>query len=94
LPHVREDILKIAADDPAVHKANGLITAQLGPDQIVAALSAEFADHLSADDIERCVERLERKIGEAHPEVTTLFVKPQPHHAWREEVAEIEEASG
>jgi cation diffusion facilitator family transporter len=93
LPHVREDILRIAGADPAILKANGLITTQLGPDQIVAALSAEFADHLSADDIEQCVERLEAKIAEAHPEVTTLFVKPQPHRAWREEIAEIEQES-
>src|SRR5437016_7799381 len=33
-------------------RANGLITVQLGPDQIVAMLSLEFADTMLAPDIE------------------------------------------
>src|SRR6185369_15793349 len=38
----REDILRVAGDDPGVRRANGVLALQLGPNQIVAALSVEF----------------------------------------------------
>jgi cation diffusion facilitator family transporter len=89
LPEVREAIMQIAGADRAIRKANGVITTQLGPDQVVAALSAEFADHISVDDVERCVARLEAAIQQRYPEVTTLFVKPQTHATWAERVEGI-----
>ena len=89
LPAVRAAILRVAGADPAIRRVNGVITTQLGPDQVVAALSAEFADHLSADDIEHCVERIEAQIRAETPEVTTLFVKPQAHAVWEERADEI-----
>lgn len=94
LPEVRDAILRLAAADPNIRKVNGVITMQLGPDQVVAALSAEFADHLSADDIEQTIERVEAAIREDTPEVTTLFVKPQSRHVWEERVEEIREGPG
>jgi cation diffusion facilitator family transporter len=94
LPEVRDAILRIASADKAIRRVNGVITTQLGPDQVIAALSAEFADHLSADDIEACVERIEAAIRSDSPEVTTLFVKPQSHGVWNEKVEQIRENSG
>jgi divalent metal cation (Fe/Co/Zn/Cd) transporter len=81
-PHVRASILKIAADDEGIRNANGLITVQLGPQQIVAALSAEFEDALTTGEIERCVNRLEDAIKSEHPDVAVLFVKPQTRETW------------
>jgi len=93
LPEVRDAILQLAAADRNIRKVNGVITMQLGPDQVVAALSAEFADHLSADDIEQTIERLEVAIRGYTPEVTTLFVKPQSRRVWDERIEEIRESS-
>jgi cation diffusion facilitator family transporter len=89
LPEVRDAILHIAAADPAIRRANGVITTQLGPDQVIASLSVEFADGLSSDEIERCVTRLEAAIQKDYPEVTTLFVKPQAHGTWADRAEEI-----
>jgi cation diffusion facilitator family transporter len=94
LPEVQASLLRIANEDPAVQRANGVITVQMGPSQIVAALSAEFEDHLSSPEIEACVGRIEARIRAAHPEITTLFVKPQTAHTWRERRARIESAAG
>jgi cation diffusion facilitator family transporter len=44
LPLVRDSILRIATEDPDVHQANGVLTVQMGPNQVLAALSAEFRD--------------------------------------------------
>lgn len=82
-PHIRDSILKIAGADRGIRSANGVITTQLGPQQIVAALSAEFEDALSTSDIEECVNRIEHAIRAAHPDISALFVKPQTCKTWR-----------
>ncbi|MDX6806707.1 cation diffusion facilitator family transporter [Terrihabitans rhizophilus] len=88
-PEVQAGILRIAQADPAVRSANGIITVHLGPDQIIAHLSAEFEDHTTAPQIEACVTRLENAVREAYPRVTALFVKPQAAGAWSERAAAI-----
>ena len=82
-PKVRASILKIAGNDPAIRTANGVITVQMGDQQIVAALSAEFEDALTTSDIENCVNRVEDAIRGAHPDIAVLFVKPQTAQTWK-----------
>lgn len=82
--HVRQNILKIAQDDEDVLSANGLLTEQMGAKQVLASLSVEFEDHLTTDEIEACVNRIEAKIKQNHPEIVALFVKPQSKKVWLE----------
>ena len=70
-------IRDIAAQQDGVEQVNDLVTVHLAPDQVVAALSLEFKDPLTTPDIERAVVAIERRIREAHPEVVSVFVKPQ-----------------
>ncbi|MET3130092.1 cation diffusion facilitator family transporter [Oxalobacteraceae bacterium GrIS 1.11] len=81
-----DSILRIAGASAAASRANGVTTVHLAPDQILAALSLEFADDLRAPQIEEAVIDIERRIRAAHPEVVTLFVKPQTAKAYRETV--------
>lgn len=81
-PAIESAILRIAREDPAIQRVNGVITVHLAPEQIVAALSAQFHDEANADDIEDCVERLETRLAAERREVTTLFVKPQTSRRW------------
>ena len=83
-PKVRDAILRIAGDDPGIRCANGVITVQMGPDTVVASLSAEFEDALDTTAIEQCVNRIEVAVQAAHPSVRMLFVKPQTAATWRE----------
>ena len=76
-PELQAAILRIAADDPIVDRANGVITVHLGPEQIVANLSVEFVDSASAPEIELAVERIERQIKQAEPWITAVFIRPQ-----------------
>ena len=92
-PKLEAAILTIAAADPAVQRANGVITVHLGPDQVVAALSAEFEDGMTAPQIEACVERIEARIKSEHSEITTLFVKPQTAQTWRGRQRRLEAAA-
>jgi cation diffusion facilitator family transporter len=95
-PQVRDDILRIAADDSAIRSANGVLTVQLGPEQVIAALSAEFEDALTTTEIEACVHRIEHALKAAHPAVSALFVKPQTQATWRLRIANLsdEESPG
>lgn len=81
---LRDNVLHIAQTDQAVLCANGLLTEQLGAHQVLAALSLEFKDNLTSDQIEACVNRIEAQIKQVHPEVVALFVKPQTQRVWLE----------
>jgi len=80
---ILDSICAIARAQPGIEQSNGLLTVQLGPRQIVAALSVDFADTLSAGDVERIVAALEDQIRQRHPEVVLLLVKPQSPAAFR-----------
>jgi len=79
-------IMRIAEAQSPISRANGLLTVQLAPNQIVAALSLEFADDLRASAIEDLVRTLELEIRRLHPEVVALFVKPQTGRSFRESI--------
>ena len=49
-------------------RTNGLFTVHLGPDQVVAAMSADFMDTLSAADVEAIVADIEDRVKKVHPE--------------------------
>jgi divalent metal cation (Fe/Co/Zn/Cd) transporter len=89
-PGLQASVLEIAQVDPAVERANGVLTVHLAPQQVVAALSAEFADELTTPEIEACITRIETKVKAAHPEITTLFVKPQSAGTYRRRRAAME----
>ena len=74
---VNRSIRQIAAGCGGVEQVNDLVTVHLAPDQVVAAISLEFKDPLTTPEIERAVATIERQIREAHPEVVSIFVKPQ-----------------
>ena len=82
-PAVSNAILAIAAADEGVRCANGVLTVQMGPNQVVATLSAEFEDALTTPQIEACINRIEKQAKIAHPEIVSLFIKPQTAETWR-----------
>jgi divalent metal cation (Fe/Co/Zn/Cd) transporter len=83
-----KSILDIANGACGSSHANGVLTIQLAPDQIMAAMSFEFDDALTAPQIEEMVVDIERRIHEAHPEVTSLFIKPQNPQQYTRHVRE------
>lgn len=92
-PVVSDSILAIAAADGGVRCANGVLTVQMGPSQVVAALSAEFEDVLTTPEIEACIDRIEKQAKAAHPEIVSLFIKPQTAETWRTRRSAIQQNS-
>lgn len=72
-----DSIVKLAAGHSGITHANQVFTVHLSPDQILVALSVEFADELRTPDIENAVIELEQRVQRAHPAVVAVFIKPQ-----------------
>jgi cation diffusion facilitator family transporter len=85
-PELEAALVELAARDPAVARVNGVLTFHLAPHQVVAALSAAFANHLTTPEIEASVARLEAVIRAAHPQIALLFLKPQTSSAFAQSV--------
>jgi cation diffusion facilitator family transporter len=60
-PKLQEDVFEIARATAGVVGPNGLVSAQLAPDQVVVALSVQFDDRLTTPEIERIVVEMEDK---------------------------------
>jgi cation diffusion facilitator family transporter len=83
-PELRSDLVRIARRCPAVARINGIITVQLAPDQVVAALSLEFQPALTTVMIETAVGEMERRLRLSQPSVRFLFVKPQDRSSFED----------
>lgn len=80
---VRDSILAIVGQARGIERGHVVLTVHMAPDEIVAALSLEFADRLTTPEIEDATNALERAIHAAHPEVIAVFVKLQTAAAHR-----------
>jgi cation diffusion facilitator family transporter len=76
-PSLVNSITRLSEKIKGIAHANGILTIHLAPQQVVIALSLEFADELRTPEIEAKVAELERLVCQSHPEVVTIFVKPQ-----------------
>jgi len=85
-PALEHSIAELARADRDVQDLNGMLTFQVSPMQVIAALSLHFRDGLDSDAIEYAVERLEARVRERHAEIIMLLVKPQRPEAYQRAV--------
>jgi cation diffusion facilitator family transporter len=76
-PAITRAVASIAASEPGIAGTNGILALQLGPTQVVVALSIEFDDALRTPEIETAVAHLERRVRDRLPEVVAVFIKPE-----------------
>ena len=89
-----DSIRRVVGELRAVERVNGLFTVQLAPDQVVAALSLEFADELRTPQIEAAVVEIEKRVKAAHPEVVAVFIKPQTNRAYQDREQRMVDSAG
>jgi cation diffusion facilitator family transporter len=82
-PSVARRIMAVANADADLRGTNGVTTMQMGPQQVVAMLSAEFEDDRTTLQIETCITRIETSVKAEYPELVALFVKPQTPEVFR-----------
>ena len=81
-PELIQEVMQIVAGFEGVEHANGVLTTQLAPDQVIAIASIAFADSLTTPQIEKLVEDIETAVIAKRPEIGRLFVKPQTPQAY------------
>jgi cation diffusion facilitator family transporter len=74
-PALVEGIRKAASRD-GVMGIGEIMTLHNAPEQIVAALNVDFDDRLTAGDVERIVDEIERTVQQKFPSVTRVYVRP------------------
>jgi divalent metal cation (Fe/Co/Zn/Cd) transporter len=79
-PEVVTGLRKIADQDERILRINEALTTHLGPHDVLANLSLDFADELSAGDVEAAISQMERHIKEEYPQVRRVFIEAQSWH--------------
>jgi cation diffusion facilitator family transporter len=75
LPHVTAGIRGVVREEGDVERLNQVLTLQLGPNDVLATVSVEFADGLPTGRIEQTIARLDKAIKQAQPEVTRVYIE-------------------
>jgi cation diffusion facilitator family transporter len=71
------EALRVSAEThDGVSKVHEVLTVHHAPDQIVAILSVDFEDAISAADVERIVRNIEQSVAQNFATVTRLYVRP------------------
>jgi cation diffusion facilitator family transporter len=70
-------IESLVTGEPGIAGASEILAIQVGPTQVVVAVSVEFDAELRTREIEATVGRLEARMRSRVPEVVALFVKPR-----------------
>jgi len=89
---VIENIRQMVEGTPNVLHLNEMRTMHLAPREILLALSVDFADEMSSQEVEEAVSQLEIKIKKAHPMVTRIFIEVQSERRHDQFAAEEEKA--
>jgi len=63
---------------PKVRRIVDLITVRLRAEQVFAAFTLEFPDEMTVPDLERLIAGFGGSVRKTHPEVTRIFVRPEP----------------
>lgn len=77
LPHVNDGIRRLALKERHIGRVNELRTLHLGPQHILLTMSVDFADTVSAGDVETTISILERQIKSRYPDITRVFIEAQ-----------------
>ena len=75
----REERAKIRAAALSVGEARTigrLLTMQLAPDEILVTMDIEFDEDVSGDRMETAIVEMERRISDAVPQATRIFIEP------------------
>ena len=76
-PQIVEEMREILSQDERIHSVNEIATLHMGPEFIVATISADFIDALSAENLEYSVTELTKKIKAIDPRIQRVFIEAE-----------------
>lgn len=60
-----------------IEHVNEILTMHMGPDYILANISVDFNDNISADEIEKSIAEIDVKIKQQHPQIKRIFIEAE-----------------
>ncbi|MGI9437624.1 MAG: cation diffusion facilitator family transporter [Geminicoccaceae bacterium] len=76
-PETSRGIRSILSRQHGIHKVNEQRSMHLGPEDVLLAISVDFASDLSADQVEDTISTMEQEIKSRYPEVKRVFIEAQ-----------------
>lgn len=89
-PATLDAVRDLVEADPHVVRMDAPLTMHFGPQNVLLALDLKFDPTLSTDKMETVIDRLERKIRQAHPEIKRIYIEAESIRSSRS----TDEASG
>ncbi|MDH5180154.1 MAG: cation diffusion facilitator family transporter [Gammaproteobacteria bacterium] len=74
---VVDGIRRIMNAEPDIKHVNEILTMHMGPEYILANISADFKDNIPVGNIENTIAELDRKIKSKFPEVKRIFMEAE-----------------
>lgn len=75
--HVVEGIREIVRRIEPIEHVNEVLTMHMGPDFILVNVSADFADSVSAGEVEMAIARLDSLVKQAYPAVKRVYIEAE-----------------
>jgi cation diffusion facilitator family transporter len=75
--HVVAGIRSILSENPNINQVNEILTMHMGADFVLANISVDFRDSISAADVEQTIARLSRQIKHQFPLVKRIFIEAE-----------------
>jgi cation diffusion facilitator family transporter len=75
--HVVNDIRAILQASPLIDHVNEVLTMHMGPDYVLANLSVDFNDNISAGEVEDTIASLDKAIKKQHPQIKRIFIEAE-----------------
>lgn len=76
-PATIKEVRKIVAEQPGIKEVNELLTLHIGATDVLLTISVDFADNLSANEVEAAISSMETRIKTARPQITRVFIEAQ-----------------
>ncbi len=75
-PKIVADVRRLLEADPRVVSVVEVLSFHLGPQEILLGVTIDFRDDLPGGDVETAAHALSRRVQEAHPSITRIFLRP------------------
>jgi cation diffusion facilitator family transporter len=80
-PAIVAEIRRVAGEDPAVERVGQVWTVHFGPENVLAQIELFFAGRLSAEEVARAIDRLQRRIKQTNPALSHVFIEAESQAA-------------
>jgi cation diffusion facilitator family transporter len=76
-PELIHEIRAMLEAEPCITAVNHVRTIHTAPDRVFVAISADFSDSLPMGEAESLIERIEHRLKEKLPQLSSIYIRPE-----------------